>query len=68
MSTYIPREQNVIQEILHAHYTDFKNRYEEEYSKDYGGEYRLFRIHDAVEKYSVCGDYSQGIARIKCTN
>ena len=35
MSTYIPKEQNVIQEILHDHYQDFKDRYDDEYSKDY---------------------------------
>lgn len=68
MPEYIPRGQNVIQKILLDHYSDFEAIYDENYSKDYGGEYRVFRIHESVEKFKECGDYRKGIARIKCTN
>ena len=32
------------------------------------GKYRIIRIKEAVEKFIECGDYSKGIAPIKCTN
>ena len=67
MPEYIPREQNVIQELLLDHYLRFKEQYDELYSKDYG-EYRIVRIHEAVNNFIECGNYSKGVARIKCTN
>jgi hypothetical protein len=68
LPVYKQRTENVIQTILLNHYSDFESAYDEKYSKDYGGEYRIVRIHEAVEKFKECGDYSKGIARIKCTN
>ena len=67
MPVYVPREQNVIQKILQDHFSDFEERYDELYAKEYG-KYRIIRIKEAVEKFIECGDYSKGIARIKCTN
>ncbi len=67
MPVYIPREQNVIQRILKDHFLDFEECYDELYAKEYG-KYRIIRIKEAVEKFLECGDYSKGIARIKCTN
>ena len=47
--------------------SDFEERYDDLYAKEYG-KYRIIRIKEAVEKFLECGDYSKGIARIKCTN
>jgi hypothetical protein len=32
------------------------------------GRFRIERITEVVEKLVLCGDYSQGVARIQCTN
>ena len=45
----------------------FEENYDTQYSKRYG-QYRIIRIKESVEKFIECGDYSKGIARIKCTN
>ena len=37
------------------------------HAKEYG-KYRIIHIKEAVKKFLECGDYSKGIARIKCTN
>ena len=67
MPLYVPREQNVIQKILKDHFSDFEKQYNEHYAKQYD-KYRIIRIKEAVEKFLECGDYTKGVARIKCTN
>ena len=42
-------------------------RYDAEFAARLG-KYRQQRIAKAVERFVECGDYSKGIARIKCTN
>jgi len=64
---YKPRSRNVIQTILKNHFSDFEKHYDDHYADKYG-KYRIIRIKQAVEKFIECGDYSKGIARIKCTN
>jgi len=64
---YKPRSRNVIQTILKNHFSDFEKRYDDHYADKYG-KYRIIRIKEEVEKFLECGDYSKGIARIKCTN
>ncbi len=67
LPVYKPREKNVIQEILHDHFKSFEKNYDAQYSEKYS-KYRIMRIKEAVEKFIECGDYSKGIARIRCTN
>ena len=67
MPGYKPREKNVIREILQDHFDAFEENYETKYSEKYGT-YRIIRIKETVERFIECGDYSKGIARIKCTN
>ena len=67
LPVYVPREQNVIQNILKDNFQEFEDRYDDLYAKQYG-KYRIIRIKEAVEKFLECGDYSKGIARIKCTS
>jgi hypothetical protein len=64
---YISRDANNIQTILAENFDDFEKVYNEVYAKDYGI-FRLERISRAVSKFRECGDWLQGIARIKCTN
>ena len=56
-----------MQKIFQYHFSDFEDRYDDLYAKQYG-KYRIIRIKEAVEKFLECGDYLKGIARIKCTN
>lgn len=64
---YQPRSSNLLQTILAEHIDDFSLSYEEHYAADYG-RFSLNRIADCVDKFLECGDYSLGMARIKCTN
>ncbi len=64
---YIPKEKNIIQTILKDNYADFEDCYDEKYAEEYGI-YRLDRISKTVSKFRDCGDWSNGVARIKCTN
>lgn len=64
---YNQKETNIIQTILSENYTDFENTYDEKYADEYGI-YRLDRINESVSKFSECGDWNNGIARVKCTN
>ena len=67
MPVYVPRDQNVIQKIFQDHFSDFTEQYDDHYAKQYG-KYRIIRIKETVERFNECGDYSKGIAQIKCTN
>lgn len=67
MLVYKPREKNVIQEILQEHFKFFEQNYDTQYSRKYD-KYRIIHIKEAVKRFIECGDYSKGIARIKCTN
>jgi hypothetical protein len=39
---------------------NFREKYEEEYAKEYG-KYRIERITEVVEEFIKCGDYRQGL-------
>jgi hypothetical protein len=64
---YVPREKNVIQKIFQDHFSDSEKHYDDHYADKYG-KHRIILIKQAVEKLIECGNYSKGIARIKCTN
>jgi len=66
-SHYIPRRKNPLHEIFERHFSKFCDEYEDRYAKRYGL-FRLERIQSVAEKFCTCGDYLQGIARIRCTN
>jgi len=67
LPAYKPKETNVIQEILQDHFKSFEENYDTQYSARYS-KYRIIHIKETVERFIACGDYSKGIARIKCTN
>ena len=64
---YVPRGTNVLQQIFKEHFKDFVDNYEEKYSIIYG-KFRIDRITEVVDEFLKCGDYKEGIARVKCTN
>lgn len=64
---YVPRCRNELHTIFERHFADFCEHYDEKYAATYG-RYRLERIQQLGERFSTCGDYLQGVARIRCTN
>jgi len=67
MPDYAPNSGNPVQLLLKDHFADFEEIYDAAYSADYG-KFNLDRITEAVGRFVDCGDYSKGVARIKCTN
>jgi len=66
-SRYVPRQLNVLQALLRAHFEGFAAIYESQYARRYG-RFRLERITEAVMELVRCGDYRFGVARLKCSN
>jgi hypothetical protein len=64
---YVPRCRNELHTIFECHFADFCEQYDEKYAATYG-RYRLERIQQMGERFCTCGDYLQGVARIRCTN
>lgn len=64
---YAPRGRNELHTIFERHFAEFCEQYDEKYAGTYGM-YRLERIQQIGERFSTCGDYLQGVARIRCTN
>ena len=65
--TYRPRGTSSLQRLFLAHLSEILRRYDSEFAARLG-KYRREHIAKAVERFLDCGDYSKGIARIKCTN
>ncbi len=59
--------RTVLHTILEKHFKDFVENYESKYTEECG-RYGLERITAVVEEYLKCGDYHEGVARVKCTN
>lgn len=64
---YVPRSRNELYTIFDRHFADFCEQYDEKYPTSYDM-YRLERIQQIGERFTTCGDYLQGVARIRCTN
>jgi hypothetical protein len=65
--TYRPRGTSSLQRLFRAHLPELLGRYDAEFASRLGT-YPRERIAKSVERFLDCGDYSKGIARIKCTN
>jgi len=63
---YRPRGINDIQILFKKHSQSIAEHYESKYAVNYG-RFRIERITEVVEKFILCGDYSQGVARIQPT-
>ena len=64
---YDPRDCNELHTMFEHHFANFCEHYEEKYAATYG-RYRLERIQQLGERFCTCGDYLQGVARVRCTN
>ncbi len=62
-----PRGRNELHTIFERHFAEFCEQYDAKYAATYGM-YRLERIQQIRERSCTCGDYLQGVARIRCTN
>ena len=58
---YQPRGINAVQLLFKKHFQNLADRYEEKHATIYG-RFRIKRITEVVEKFILCGDYSEGIA------
>jgi hypothetical protein len=61
---YRPRGINDLQVLFKKHFQRIVEKYEIKYAVIYG-RFRIERITEVVEKFILCGDYSQGVARIQ---
>ena len=66
-SRYVPRGRNQLHEIFARHFDEFCNQYKDRHAKNYG-HFRSERIEHVGRRCCDCGDYLQGVARIRCTN
>jgi hypothetical protein len=63
-TVYQPHGINVLQLLFKKHFQSSADQYEHKHAIIYG-RFRIARITEVVEKFILCGDYSQGIARIQ---
>jgi hypothetical protein len=63
--SYRPRGTNILQRLFRERFSAFASLYDEKYSSEYG-KFRLPLIERAVEAFRLCGDWRQGIARVRC--
>ena len=62
---YRPHGPNPLRTLFRRRFPAFQNAYEHRYAATYG-KFRLPLIARAASAVSLCGDWSQGIARIRC--
>jgi hypothetical protein len=64
---YVQRGTNTIQHVFRDHFSRFAAEYDSCYAKELGN-FRIERISRVATRFLTCGDYRQGVARIRCTN
>jgi hypothetical protein len=62
---YRPRAPDGIQRLFRERFPAFETAWEERYAAACG-KYRLPLIQRAAEAYRLCGDWQEGIARVRC--
>jgi hypothetical protein len=63
---YRPRGTSSLQRLFRSHFPQIVAHYEAQFARRLGA-HRLARIRCAVERFLDCGDYTKGLARIRCT-
>jgi hypothetical protein len=58
---------NILQHVFRDHFGPFVAEYDSRYAKEMGN-FRLERISRVATRFLTCGDYRQGVARIRCSN
>ena len=66
-ASYVQRGVNTLQHVFRDHFARFAADYDSRYAKDLGN-FRLERISCVATRFLTCGDYRQGVARIRCVN
>ncbi len=64
---YVQRGTSTLQHVFRDHFGRFAAEYDSSYAKEMGS-FRLERISRVAARFLTCGDYSQGVARIRCSN
>ena len=62
---YRPRQPGLLRRLFRQRFPAFQALYEQRYASFYG-KFRLPLIIHAVSAFRLCGDWNQGIARIRC--
>ncbi len=63
---YRPRGTSSLQRLFRLYFPQITACYDSDFAKRLG-QFRLKRLSTAVERFLECGDYTKGIARIRCT-
>jgi hypothetical protein len=66
-STYKPHGRSELQRLFHERFPAFEASYEEKHATEYG-RFRLPLISSAAAAFDACGDWENGIARIRCSD
>ncbi len=66
-AAYAQRSTNTLQRLFRDRFPAFAQQYDERYAKELGN-FRLQRISSVAPRFLACGDYRQGIARVRCSN
>jgi hypothetical protein len=53
--------------VFRDHFASFAAYYDARYAKELGN-FRIERISRVATRFLACGDYRQGVARIRCSN
>ena len=66
-ASHVQRGVNTLQQVFRDHFARFAAEYDSRYAKDLAN-FRLERISRVATRFLTCGDYRQGVARIRCVN
>ncbi|MBM3501624.1 MAG: transposase [Armatimonadetes bacterium] len=66
-AVYAQRSTNTLQRVFRDHFNRFAGEYDQRYAKELGNS-RIERISQVASRFIACGDYRQGVARIRCSN
>jgi hypothetical protein len=66
-AVYAQRGTNTLQHVFRDHFASFAADYDVRYAKELGN-FRIERISRVATRFLACGDYRQGVARIRCSN
>jgi len=62
-----PAGHQHLQRVFRDHFASFAADYDARYAKELGN-FRIERISRVATRFLTCGDYRQGVARIRCSN
>ena len=66
-SAYQPHARSDLQRLFHERFPAFESAYKEKYAADFG-KFRLPLICASARAFDSCGDWKNGVARIRCSD